>query len=117
MAPLRIVICDSDPAGAENSANICRAICAEQQTLAVLTTFSDGRALLFEMMDPPMVLVSPAAFFLLPKRRPLHKEAALRPAHPISFFSMAIRTASILFSAPSFEYSIWIVVFTVLMER
>jgi len=49
---LRIVICDSNLHEMEYCANICRAICKEKQIHAVLTTFSNGRSLMFEMMDP-----------------------------------------------------------------
>jgi len=49
---LRIVICDSNPRELENYASICRTICGEKQIPAVLTTFANGRSLMFEMMDP-----------------------------------------------------------------
>jgi len=49
---LRIVICDSNPQELKNYADICRAICERKQIPAVLTTFSNGKTLMFEMMDP-----------------------------------------------------------------
>jgi len=49
---LRIIICDSNPLELDNCANICRAICSQKQIPAVVTTFTNGQALLFEMMDP-----------------------------------------------------------------
>lgn len=51
MDALRIVICDSNPHELESFANICRSICEQKQIPAVLTTFTNGQALLFEMMD------------------------------------------------------------------
>ena len=52
MEALRVIICDSNPRELESCASICRSICKEKQIPAVLTTFSHGQALLFEMMDP-----------------------------------------------------------------
>ena len=52
MEAMRIVLCDSNPQELENYANICRSICGGKQIPAVLTTFSNGRSLMFEMMDP-----------------------------------------------------------------
>ena len=49
---LRIVICDSNPVELKKCAHICRTICQEQGVQAMVTTFSDGKALQFEMMEP-----------------------------------------------------------------
>jgi DNA-binding LytR/AlgR family response regulator len=49
---LRIVICDTNPAELERHAAVCRAICERKRLPALFTTFSNGQALLFEMMDP-----------------------------------------------------------------
>jgi len=48
---LRIVLCDSNPEELKHCEALCRSICEQKQIPAVLTTFTNGQELLFEMMD------------------------------------------------------------------